>query len=108
MKVTFKTLNIDESSTKFEPLEYAGVKVGEYSYGLWSKFFNTFIPNGQYVPDAATYVKRLYFLKYKKGLRSEKEVFEGKELLKADGYTFSSFAKYIMEKAITQNKIDIF
>lgn len=106
MKVTLEYLNIDENSTKLEPLEYAGIKVGEYSYGLWSKFYNSFIPNGQYVPDAVTYTRRMYYLKYGKSLHSKEEILDAVEALKKDGYTFSSFAEYVMTLAINTKKVD--
>jgi len=101
MLVALNSQKIDENSTEMDDLVFAGIKVGEYSHSLWSKWFNSYDPEkGEFAMLFEGYVQRAFYSRFKKSLTTTDDIASAIELLRAEGETFSSFAVELMEYKI--------
>ena len=108
MKVTMQRIKIDENSTEMDELTLRGVKVGEYSHGLFSKWHNSYLNNKDvFPPSLDLYVCRKLHEKFKTDVITKEDIFKVSKLCKEKfNQTLIEFAIELMEIEIKENNYD--
>ena len=108
MKVTMQRIKIDENSTEMDELILRGVKVGEYSHGLFCKWHNSYWKKkDESNPPLDLYVCGKLHEKFEVDVLTKEDIFNVSKICKEKlNQTLIEFAIKLMEDEIKENNYD--